>query len=61
MLGQLLLQPGADGVVRQYLPGVDLGEPFLDFADEPQVLANLFDMAFPRRTYSSSIRVIVSQ
>jgi hypothetical protein len=28
MFGQLLLQARADGVVRQYLPSVDLGEPF---------------------------------
>lgn len=26
MVGQLLFQAGSDGLVRQYLPGVDLGE-----------------------------------
>ena len=40
MVGQLLLQAGADGVVRQYLPGVDLGESLLDFADEPVVVVD---------------------
>ena len=40
MFGQLLLQAGADGVVRQYLPGVDLGESLLDFADEPVVVVD---------------------
>lgn len=40
MFGQLLLQAGADGVVRQYLPGVDLGEALLDFADEPVVVVD---------------------
>jgi len=34
MFGQLLLQAGADGVVRQYMPLVDLGESLLDFADD---------------------------
>ena len=40
MVGQLLLEPGADGVARQYLPGVDLGEALLDFADEPVVVVD---------------------
>lgn len=40
MFGQLLLQKCADGIVRQYLPGVDLGEPLLDFTDEPVVVVD---------------------
>ena len=40
MVGQLLLEPGADGVARQYLPRVDLGEALLDFADEPVVVVD---------------------
>lgn len=40
MLRELLLQAGADGVVRQHLPGVDLNEPLLDFADEPVVVVD---------------------
>jgi hypothetical protein len=40
MFGELLLQPCADSVMRQYLPGVDLGEPLLDFADEPVVVVD---------------------
>jgi hypothetical protein len=34
MFDRLLLQAGADGLLRPYLPGVDLGESLLDFADE---------------------------
>ena len=40
MFGQLLLQAGADGVVRQYLPRVDLGESLLDFPDEPVIVVD---------------------
>jgi hypothetical protein len=39
MLGQPLIQAGANGLVRHYLPGVDLGEPLPDFADKAGVLA----------------------
>jgi hypothetical protein len=40
MVGQLLLQPGAHDVARPYLPGVDLGESLLNFADEPVVVVD---------------------
>jgi hypothetical protein len=40
LLGHLLIQAATDGVVRQYLRGVDLGESLLDLADEPVVIVH---------------------